>query len=72
MPSNCISINGREEYIVSDSKMDNLIGWLEANGYTYSGSIPYSPSLSCNCLYFPHFSILQRLFDYMKHQLARS
>ena len=34
MPSNHILINNSMEYSVPDSKMDNLLQWLEDNAYT--------------------------------------
>ena len=34
MPSNHVLINNGMEYSVPDSKMDNLLQWLEDNAYT--------------------------------------
>ncbi len=33
MPSNQIIINKAEEYYVGDSKMDELLKWLDENGF---------------------------------------
>ena len=33
MPANAVSINGAFEYIVGDSKMEELLAWLGANSY---------------------------------------
>ncbi len=48
MPSNCISINGKEEYIVPDSKMEGLIRWLKRNGHKYDSPTPQNRVLSYN------------------------
>jgi len=43
MPSNHILINNSMEYSVPDSKMDNLLQWLEDNAYTTDTGLRKEP-----------------------------
>ncbi len=43
MPSNHILINNSAEYIVVDSKMDELLRWLDTSGHPVNTSIKIKP-----------------------------
>ena len=43
MPSNFIIINNNMEYIVVDSKMDDLLQWLDTNGHPINTGIKTEP-----------------------------
>lgn len=52
MPSNIILINRYDElsWIISDSKMEKLIKYLEDNGEKYTEDEIISDVSSCSCL----------------------
>lgn len=43
MPSNHVLINSTMEHIVSDSKMDDLLRWLQENGHVVETGIKKEP-----------------------------